>query len=334
MTQEQLEIICRTLNLGHPMSPPTRVYGGLLHIMWQLDTEKGTFAVKQLSKDINLDEVTRNSYEISENIARQFNELGIPAISSITNNNKSLIDADGNTFIVYPWVNAKVLSKDEVSINHAKKIAEILANMHLINLSLPQITKLKYETPSNDIIIDLIDKSVQASLPFANQLQKAKTLILDVNEKYAQTTPLLNQFLVISHGDLDIKNVLWDNDSNPILIDWEAARVTNPTYEILIAALDWSCITAGSMRDDIFLAMIKAYKDTGGVISFNDLQAISHTIPGYCVDWLVYNMKKSLKNTSTEEKNMGIEQVNQTFQTILYLNSKINKLINMVNNDC
>lgn len=332
MTQEQLEIICTMLNLGHPISLPTRVYGGLLHIMWRLDTENGTFAVKQLSKDINLDETTRNSYEISENIARQFSELGIPAISSITNNNKSLIDAGNNTFIVYPWVNAKVLSKDEISINHAKKIAAILAKMHLINLSLSEITKLKYETPSNDIIIDLIDKSVQASLPFANQLKIEKDLILDVNDKYEKTIPLLNQFLVISHGDLDIKNVLWDNDNNPILIDWEAARVTNPTYEMLIAALDWSGITAGSMRDDIFLAMIKAYKNAGGVVSLDNLQAISRAIPGYCVDWLVYNIKRSLKNIP-EEKNMGLEQVNQTLQTILFLNTKIQELINMVNDD-
>jgi hypothetical protein len=101
---------------------------------------------------------------------------------------------------------------------------------------------------------------------------------------------------------------------------------------MLIAALDWSGVTAGSIRDDIFLAMINAYKDAGGVISFNNLQAISHTIPGYCVDWLVYNIKRSLKNIP-EEKNMGLEQVNQTLQTILYLNSKIQELINMVNDD-
>ena len=333
MTQEQLEIICKTLNLGHPISFPTRVYGGLLHIMWRLDAEKGTFAIKQLSKDVNLDELTRNSYEISENIARRFRELGIPAISSITNNSKSLVDADSNTFIVYPWVNAKVLDKNEVSIKHAKKIAAILAKMHLINLSLSEITKLKYETPSNDIIIDLIGKSLQASLPFADQLQKAKAWILDVNEKYEKTIPLLNQFIVISHGDLDPKNVLWDQNNDPILIDWESARVTNPTYEILIAALDWSGITAGSMRNDIFLAMIKAYKDEGGVIDSNNLKAISHAIPGYCIDWMVYNIKRSLKNTSPEEKNMGLEQVNQTLQTILYLNSKIKGLIKMVNDD-
>jgi Ser/Thr protein kinase RdoA (MazF antagonist) len=225
------------------------------------------------------------------------------------------------------------IDKDEVSIKHAKKIAVILAKMHLINLSLPEITKLKYETPSNDIIIGLLDKSLEASLPFASQLQEAKALILNINTKYEQTIPLLNQFLVISHGDLDPKNVLWDQNSDPILIDWESARVTNPTYEILIAALDWSGITAGSMRNDVFLAMIKAYKDAGGVIDSSNLETISRAIPGYCIDWMVYNIKRSLKNTSSEERNIGLEQVKQTLQTILYLNSKIKELIEKVNND-
>ena len=132
---------------------------------------------------------------------------------------------------------------------------------------------------------------------------------------------------------MDQKNVLWDENNDPILIDWESARVTNPIYEILIAALDWSGITAGSMHDDIFLNMIKAYKNAGGVISANELAAISGAIPGYCIDWMVYNIKKTLKNNTAEERNLGVEQVNQTLQTILYLNKKINALIKMVNNN-
>jgi hypothetical protein len=53
----------------------------------------------------------------------------------------------------------------------------------------------------------------------------------------------------------------------------------------------------------------------------------------FCIDWMVYNIKRSLKNTSSEDKNMGLEQVNQTLRTILYLNSKIKGLIKMVNDN-
>jgi predicted Ser/Thr protein kinase len=38
---------------------------------------------------------------------------------------------------------------------------------------------------------------------------------------------LLNKNTVVSHGDLDQKNVLWDKTGKPILIDWESACKIN-----------------------------------------------------------------------------------------------------------
>lgn len=43
---------------------------------------------------------------------------------------------------------------------------------------------------------------------------------------------------VISHRDLDPKNVMWDG-MNPYLIDWEAAGPVNPYQEFLEVALYW-----------------------------------------------------------------------------------------------
>ena len=139
MTHDQIQILCESLNLGCLISPLTRVYGGLLHLMWRMDTEKGSYAIKQLSKDFHLSDETRKQYEITENIARQFVAHGIPAVSSIRKNGKSLIDAGDNTFIIYPWLEAKSLDEDEISILHATKIASLLAKMHLLHLFLQTI---------------------------------------------------------------------------------------------------------------------------------------------------------------------------------------------------
>ena len=54
MNINHLKHLSQQFNLGQPVHAPERVYGGLLHIMWRLDTDKGSYAVKQLSKDINL----------------------------------------------------------------------------------------------------------------------------------------------------------------------------------------------------------------------------------------------------------------------------------------
>ncbi|HEV2523918.1 MAG TPA: phosphotransferase [Gammaproteobacteria bacterium] len=332
MTQHQIQSICESLNLGYPISPPTRVYGGLLHLMWRLDTETGSYAVKQISKDIHLSEATIQQYELTENIARQFAAHGIPAVSSLAKNGKSLIPTGENTFIIYPWKKAKTLDNDAIHILHAKKIASLLAKMHLLHLSVPGITKPTYDTySSNELIVALIEKSVEAFLPFTDKLQHSKAMILAANEQYQHAIPILNQSLVVSHADLDPKNVLWDENNNPSLIDWESARALNSTSEILNAALDWSGVTACSIDKDLFVAMISAYKKVGGIIDAKDLGAFFDGVPGYCVHWMVYNIQRSLgmKGSTLEDKTMGIEQVNQVLQVIDYLNDKKDELMKL-----
>ncbi|WBV68636.1 hypothetical protein PGH46_17525 [Legionella pneumophila] len=117
MNSNHIKRLCQHFNLGDPTQEPQRVSGGLLHIMWQLNTDKGSFAIKQLSKDINLTDyhVIRN-YELSENIASGFIALGIPAVTAIEKSGKHLFIINETGFLVYPWVNAKALDKDAVSV--------------------------------------------------------------------------------------------------------------------------------------------------------------------------------------------------------------------------
>jgi hypothetical protein len=103
-----IEAICHHFNFGTPIQVPTRVYGGLLHIIWRLDTDKGSYAVKQLSKDINLSsaQVIKN-YELSERITSRFVAEGIPGVCAIPQSGKYFFMIDGTGFLVYSWVNAQ-----------------------------------------------------------------------------------------------------------------------------------------------------------------------------------------------------------------------------------
>jgi len=120
MNYDLLRHLIQHFNLGTPKQAPVRVYGGLLHIMWRLDTDKGSYAIKQLSKDIDLtnERVVKN-YELSECIASRFVALGIPAVSAIKNAGQYLFMGDDTGFLVYPWVDAKALDQHAVSENHA-----------------------------------------------------------------------------------------------------------------------------------------------------------------------------------------------------------------------
>lgn len=330
MTQDQLEILCHTLKLGKPIAHIGRVYGGLLHKMWRLDTDQGTFAIKQLSKSINLNEQTRKSYELTELIARQFASQDIPSVFSITHDGLSLVDAGDDTFIVYPWVIGKPLTWDEINVESATKIAKLIAKIHAINLVISDKINPTYDVHSNEKIDMLITKSLEANLSFAENLVNTKDLLFELNSKYQNAFPAFNNELVISHGDLDPKNVLWDETCNPVLIDWESSRLVNPTYDIVNAALDWSGITTGFINEEIFEIMIKTYINSGGTINSDLLMNIFYGINGNWINWLYYNIIRSINGTSLEEKNLGAEQVAHTLKTIIYLHSKTLDLIKII----
>jgi thiamine kinase-like enzyme len=328
MNNDQLHTICASLDLGRPISLPIKVQGGLLHLMWRVDTEKGSYAIKQLSKNINLTVKIRKEYELSEKIAQQFAIHGIPSISGIEKEGKFLVNSDGDTFIIYPWANAKILGKDAVNVFHVVKIGTLLAKMHLLNLSVPEIESPQYDIHSNEEIITLIEKSRKMASPFANKLQQSQPMLIKLNDRYQQAITLFRHIFVVSHADLDQKNVLWDKNDNPILIDWESVRALNPTYEILIAALDWSGATNGELNTELFVSMIDAYKKAGGTIDQVTLNANFYGIPGNGISWMIYNIRRSLKteDTTAEEKALGIEQVNQVIKSMTYLESKIEHL--------
>ena len=329
MNNDLLRHLIQHFNLGPLKQAPVRVYGGLLHIMWRLDTDKGSYAIKQLSKDIDLtNERVIKNYELSECIASRFVSLGIPAVSAIENTGQYLFMGDDTGFLVYPWVDAKALDQHAVSENHALKIAAIIAKMHCLNLDEPRITQPEFYTHTKEKILELIDKAERFHCSFAKNLRKNKNNILVANEAYQNVIPTLKTHIVVSHGDLDQKNVLWDSSNNPILIDWEAACKIDPTYDIIGTAFNWSGITS-NFHNDLFFKMIDVYQEAGGIIHKDHVVSACYGAFSW-IGWLVYNIERSCVPGNSEHKAMGIEQVNQTLVTILRLQAVMPEVIKII----
>jgi thiamine kinase-like enzyme len=327
MNENYLKSLCQHFNLGHPKQEPERVYGGLLHIMWRLNTDKASFAIKQLSKDIALtNERVIKSYELSEHIASRFVALGIPAVSAIEKSDNYLLIINGTGFLVYPWVDAKALDKDAISIPQALEVARILSKMHSINLKFEEIEEAEFDVHDNDKIKALIDLANKMNLIFASDLMENLAALLEININYHNAILVLKDYTVISHGDLDQKNVLWNNSKNPILIDWESARKLNPTYEIVNAALDWSGITT-ELDTNLFGKMLRAYKEAGGIIDKDIVAAAFYGILGNWINWMVYNIQRAANQQDPEQQKIGTEQVVQVLPTILRLKDLMPELI-------
>jgi len=241
MNPNHLKFICTELQLGSPEGVAARVYGSRGgSLMWRVNTEKGIYAIKQLAPVIDLkSERIITKYELSEKIAYRFTQQGIPAVSALEKSGKHLIIIDNTGYLVYPWVEGHSLGRNEISEAHALKIAEIIAKLHSINLSVPEIKAPHVDIHTGDRIVEAIDRALSFKCPCAKALKENQNLILSMNESYLSVIPLLLEDTVVTHGDLDQLNILWDKADQPIIIDWESVRKLNPTREIVRASLGW-----------------------------------------------------------------------------------------------
>lgn len=323
--------LCQLFGFGEPLSPPKAVLGGLLHKMWHIQTHSGEYAIKELNPHIMTRKNIIEEYERSEKIAHAFKDKGIPAVVSILHQNNAVIILEGKHFIVYPWIDAKVLDKDVISASHAKKIGTVLAQLHQANLSFPELPNPGDDLRSNEYLISLSERSLQAKLPFAQHLHDKLNDILLWNKMYQEALLNLNTHLLVSHTDLDQKNVLWKNDGSPVLIDWEGAKLINPMHELISVALDWSGVTSLNIDIEILRVMLNEYQKAGGKLT-SDIQDAFYVQMGG-LNWLIYNIQRSLGEAATSESEiqLGIVQTYQTLRILEYLADNINLWVNNCN---
>ncbi len=332
MDRYHLTEMCNKLNLPLPINKPTRVEGGLLHSMWKLDINNCSYAVKQLSKDIKLTEEVKNNYELTEMIAYRFSQKNIPAISAMEIAGKHLLEISGTAFLIYPWVHAQTLDKKTISEEQAVKVATLVASLHLINLDVPELSEPTFDTHTSEKINSMIDKAIANRCVFAEDLKNNRERILAINEEFHKNIPVLQQTTVVSHGDLDQKNILWNAHNAPFLIDWESARKLNPMYEIIDVSLNWSGITTDNFNEALFIKMLEVYEQAGAGLNTNHIQAAFYAVLGNWINWLVYNIERACNNDpeNIDQQRIGIEQVQQVIPTLFRLEMLMPHLIKLM----
>lgn len=335
MNQNHLKLICTKLQIGTPHGEVTSVSGcrgG--SFMWRVNTEKGSYAIKQLAPMIDLkSERIIKKYELSETIAYRFAQHGIRAISAIKHDEKYLHIIEDTGYLIYPWVEGHTLGRNEISESHALKIAEVIANLHNINMIVPEIEAPHVDIHSNDIIIEAIDRAVLFKCPFANELKENQNIILSMYDNYLDAVPLLLEDTIVSHGDLDQLNVLWDKSDQPILIDWESVRKINPTREIIRTSLSWSGMGISDSPSKssltLYSHMLGAYINDGQRLNANHVNAALYSLIGSAVNWMLFNIKLACASDILEEKDRAAGEVNSSIIAIKKAEILIPKLLEL-----
>ena len=287
---ETISKLFRLLNLGEPLAAPEPVSGGYLHKMLRVETARGIFAVKALNPDIMMRPEALGNMRLGERINSEFgmrnSELKVCASIS------GVVEVNGAYFIVYPWVDGTSVFAPEITVEHCLIMGDVLGRIHRAAVRIPgmepeQALRQAYDwSLMADERLPLWDA---AALDGLNRLQAVQ---------------------VISHRDLDPKNVLWQG-MEPCIIDWEAAGYVNPWQELIELLNYWAD------DEEKARAMIAAYGAHMDVASADWEAALSAGMDGM-LGWLHYNLRRAagLEGTSPEDRTAGAEHVHNTLREL------------------
>lgn len=317
MNPDHLRYLCSHHGLGAPTGAPTKVLGGFHHKMWRVETERGAYAVKELSPDADLNDAnTVKGYDVSEAIAETFASVGIAAIVALKADDHYLTIVGDRGYLVFPWCNYTALPRGQVDERHGIEVARLLARMHSADIHVAGVKETTLEAFPVERVDELVGRASEcqplSAVSLSNQRQRLAEILAPHNEAIVG----LKKKLVIGHGDLDQKNVLWDDRDRPFIIDWERAGKLNPTYEIIQAALDWSG-AASELRPGLFRRMLEAYQDAGGELEADAMGPSLDYIAGEWLIWLLYCVGLSLEEAKPRRLRIEAERIEDPIQLVL-----------------
>lgn len=323
---EEILCVCQKLNIGNQIIKVEKVSGGLLHEMFCTQTDQGVFAVKKLNPEVMNRKEAYQNFVCSERFSRKVIQKGVPGIHAL-GEKKFIFHQNDNYYMVFPWIDGRILTFSEVKEIHVIKVAEALANMHLISLNMgtkevgPNLSKIDFE------------KYKSSSVSYGKIFDEIVDTLSMLETKIHLSLIEINKKAIMSHCDLDLKNVMWDKKENPYFIDFESSSYVNMTFDLLDVALYWSGIDSDQFRYDYFELFIDRYLKINPHIE-DDVKVVGMCLCINVLGWLRYNLELTLQNhkdqKAFDEVQKSLRSLKNYIEIVPHIVERMEKKISMI----
>jgi len=309
--------LCKKLSLGEIMDVPIQVSGGFLHLMYKVKTSEGLFAIKLLNPQIMKRKPAMGHYILSEKVANIAFDNGVRALPAMIIDGENIHELDGQYYLVFPWYEGESTKPYDVNIDKCRVIGNLLAQVHSLDLSSlghdEEITNNFPMVEWNDFENDAKKEKVI----WLNEFLSKKDVLYSIESLTNESLEKTSNNMIISHRDLDPKNVLWNNENAPMIIDWESAGLINPSAELFEVALYWADEGDKGINKEAFCTLIDSYLNNGGNINAN-IEDLMYCALKAKIGWLEYSIKRSLglDSGNDDEKLQGTNDVIPTLKLI------------------
>lgn len=318
--RDKIEEFCRAFGLGTVTGEITSVSGGLLHSMYRVETECGKYAIKVLNPEVMRRPEALQNMINSEKIAHAMEPV-VPLVAAKEFAGKHVVELENTWFMVFDWLEGKSVFAPDITADHCEKIGELLGKIHSAGVKVDDLAperkvrevfewkKLHKSWENTDIEGETSSKELSILADYLPE-------IINLDKETVASLQKSSSHQVISHRDLDPKNVMWQGDK-PHIIDWEAAGHVNPYQELAEVLNYWITDADGNYNFEKFGALMLAYTsyvDAGGV----DWESVLLCSFDGMLGWLAYNVKRAagLLGNEEEDRAEGKKQVEATVAEI------------------
>lgn len=307
--------------IGKIIGEPTRISGGLMHKMFKVTTETNAYAVKWLNTSIMQRNGVMENMINSERIANSFSKY-LPVVAALNIEGHNVLNSNNKYYMIFDWIEGTSIFPPYIEKKHCYEIGSALGRIHHLNITVPEVKKDKNELINygwKQFMVMGKELNVYWVDTYADMIDK----LINWNRLINEANCKLSELSVISHRDLDPKNVMWHQDV-PYFIDWEAAGYVNPYQELLEVLNYWTNDGKGELDNDKFKILLNAYRESISTIGV-DWDCVLNSGYAGMLGWLEYSLKRALgiESTDEEEKVLGAEQVIGTIKELERYDSQL-----------
>lgn len=313
---------------GNKIISIDKIMGGLSHRIYKVITDKGAYAVKELNARIMKRQEAYNNFVFSEKVANIAKQNGINAVDAIKIQNDIMKQIDNKYYMIFNWIDGKILEENEINMHHCKIMGEVLAKIHNIDFNEIEDKNKKICEAENFEWSGYIKIAEEQNKRYAKLLKNSLDLLNEISLKINDALNYVNQNLIISHLDLDKKNIIWQGNK-PFIIDWESSGYVNPLIELAQVAWYWSGGDITNIDYNKYKAVVDTYKKSSKIEIDKNVEKYIYWDFNNEFTWLNYNLKRTLflKNEYEEDEMKLIEnEVTQSLVEINYKTSQIDKI--------
>lgn len=311
--------------IGNVIEKPISITGGLMHKVYKVTTDSNIYAVKWLNPSIMQRNGVMKNMINSERIANAFS-FYLPVIAALSFEGHNVLHLSGEYYMVFDWIEGTSIFPPDISEKNCYEIGSVLGKIHHLDISIPEAEKEEVNSISYNWE-QYHEKGIEQKAAWIDLYAGVTKKLVIWTQRVNDANLKLAENRVISHRDLDPKNVMWNHEI-PYLIDWEAAGYVNPYQELLEVLNYWADDGDGGLDKDKFNILLHSYCEH---MSTKNVDWDCVLDSGYAgmLGWLEYSLKRALgiESTNEEEKKLGGEQIVGTIRALEKYDSQMKAIL-------